>query len=138
KRWWSKFWGLRWRVKGPILAVVAVIIIGVASGGGDDDEPVTQASDDDTPAATRAPSNTPKPSNTPQPSNTPPPTATPQPPGYSFGSGAKRAGTDFVAATYRTREKPSQSCYWERLSGFGGTFGEIITNDNTDGPAVVT
>jgi hypothetical protein len=30
------------------------------------------------------------------------------------------------------------ACYWERLSGFGGTLGEIIANDiNTTGPRYV-
>lgn len=100
-----------------------------------------------TPGATDTPrpTNTPKPTNTPQPTNTPkptstpvPPTATPPPAGYSFGSGKKLVGTDALAGvTYRTRTA-AKGCYWERLTGLGGTLGEIAANDNTDGPAIVT
>ena len=39
--------------------------------------------------------------------------------------------------TYRTRVA-SSGCYFERLSGFGGALDEIIANDNTDFPAIVT
>src|SRR5690606_14520514 len=52
--------------------------------------------------------------------------------------GVKQVGVEVVAgATYRTRSARS-GCYWARLSGFGGTLDEIIANDITDGPAVVT
>jgi outer membrane murein-binding lipoprotein Lpp len=62
----------------------------------------------------------------------------PEPPGYSFGSGQKIVGADLVAsATYRTRTAAS-SCYWARLSGFGGSTADILANSNTDGPSVVT
>jgi hypothetical protein len=55
----------------------------------------------------------------------------------TFGDGTFTVGTDIQPGTYRTRSG-SPGCYWERLKGFSGTFGDIITNDNTDGPAVVT
>lgn len=55
----------------------------------------------------------------------------------TFGSGTKIVGTDIPPGTYRTRQA-SSGCYWARLSGFGGTLGEIIANENTDGPAIVT
>jgi hypothetical protein len=85
-------------------------------------------------AQTVVPTKTP----TPKPTATPaPPTATPEPPGFSFGSGKKLVGSDIAYATYRTRSA-SSGCYWERLRGLGGTFGEIVANDNTNGPAVVT
>lgn len=45
-------------------------------------------------------------------------------------------GQDIPAGTYRTRG--TSFCYWERLSGFGGSLGEIIANDITVGWAVVT
>jgi hypothetical protein len=32
----------------------------------------------------------------------------------------------------------SSGCYFERLSGLGGTFGEIIANGNASGPEIVT
>jgi hypothetical protein len=92
------------------------------------------------PAATATPL-PPPPSPTPRP---PEPTATPRPPppppqpsGSTFGSGTKIVGSDIQPGTYRTRSA-SSGCYWERLSGFGGTLDEILENDNTSGPTVVT
>jgi hypothetical protein len=32
----------------------------------------------------------------------------------------------------------SPGCYWERLSGLGGTFQEILANGNPPGPEIVT
>lgn len=55
----------------------------------------------------------------------------------SFGSGVKLVGTDVKAGTYRTRTAPD-GCYWERLSGLGGTMDEIIANEIATGYAVVT
>jgi hypothetical protein len=46
-------------------------------------------------------------------------------------------GKDIQAGTYRTRVG-SSACYYQRLSGFGGTIGEIIANNITDAPAIVT
>ena len=46
-------------------------------------------------------------------------------------------GVDIQPGTYRTRTATS-GCYWERLSGFGGTIDEIIANDFTDDTSVVT
>lgn len=65
---------------------------------------------------------------------TPAMTNTPAPP--SFGDGTWIIGSDIPAGTYRT--SGTDSCYWERISGFGGTFSEIIANDNPDGQVVVT
>jgi hypothetical protein len=43
-----------------------------------------------------------------------------------------------VPGTYRIRE-PASFCYWARLSGFGGTLGEVIANGNElNAYAVVT
>lgn len=55
----------------------------------------------------------------------------------TFGDGTHVVGTDVRAGTYRTRAD-SGGCYWARLSGFGGTLGEIIANDFGVGPQVVT
>ena len=66
--------------------------------------------------------------------NTPAYTDTPAVP--SFSDGTWIIETDIPAGTYRT--DGSDSCYWERLSGFGGTLAEIIANDNPDGQVVVT
>jgi hypothetical protein len=54
----------------------------------------------------------------------------------TFGAGTKVVGADIPAGTYRTRIG-NGGCYWERLRGFGGTFGEIIANELTDYPSVV-
>jgi hypothetical protein len=57
-------------------------------------------------------------------------------PTLSFGNGVKIVGSDIAAGTYRT--DGGESCYWERLRGFGGTMGEIIANDFGGGPKIVT
>lgn len=61
-------------------------------------------------------------------------TPTPQ---IAFSDGTYRVGTDIVAATYRSTAT-SSDCYWERLSGFGGTLGEIIANYFGSSPTYVT
>jgi hypothetical protein len=70
---------------------------------------------------------------------TPVPTATPAPkPAHAhFGDGTQVVGKDVQPGTYRTRSAPL-GCYFERLSGFGGTLGETLANENTDAPAIVT
>src|ERR1035437_4808580 len=55
----------------------------------------------------------------------------------AFSNGTFVVGTDIQPGTYRTRVG-STGCYWERLSGFGGTPGELIANDYTNATAVVT
>jgi len=54
-----------------------------------------------------------------------------------FGDGNHIVGTDIQPGTYRTR-KASSGCYYSRLNGFGGSLSEIISNENTDAPAVIT
>jgi hypothetical protein len=54
----------------------------------------------------------------------------------SFGSGTKRVGaTGINPGRYLTTT--AANCYWARLSGFGGTLEEIITNDNAPGSHVI-
>jgi len=91
-----------------------------------------------TPKPTEVPvaTSTPKPTNTPKPTEQPKPTNTPSPVVPTFGEGMKIVGTDMPPGTYRSMG--GSYCYWERLRGFGGTLGEIIANDNTTGPAIVT
>jgi len=55
----------------------------------------------------------------------------------TFGGGTLVVGKDIQAGTYRTRHDRS-GCYFARLKGFSGTLGDIIANDNTDAPVVVT
>jgi hypothetical protein len=47
-------------------------------------------------------------------------------------------GVDIAPGTYRTRGPVSRNCYYARLSGFSGTFADIIANGNAGGPAVLT
>jgi hypothetical protein len=72
-----------------------------------------------------------------QPTNPPAPTHTPAPTFAHFGDGTFEVGKDIHPGTYRTREA-SSGCYYARLKGFSGSLDDIITNDNTDAPAVVT
>jgi len=79
----------------------------------------------------------------PEPNPTEPPVLTPTPsptpdPGYkTFGDGAWIVGKDIEAGTYRSSGS-GNFCYWERLSGFGGTLQEIIANDIASARAIVT
>lgn len=62
--------------------------------------------------------------------------ATPAAPKTSFGAGTFRVGVDIAAGNYRA--PGGDLCYWARVSGFGGTLGEIIANDNVTGAAIVS
>lgn len=61
----------------------------------------------------------------------------PEDPNPHFNDGTYIIGKDVQPGTYRTR-KASDNCYYSRLSGLGGTLGEIISNENTSYPAVIT
>lgn len=87
--------------------------------------PTTQTQSQATRAPTQAP--TPKPT----------PTTKPTPTFAQFGDGTYQVGKDIQAGTYRTRAG-SSGCYYARLSGFGGKTTEIIANNITDAPAIVT
>jgi hypothetical protein len=66
--------------------------------------------------------------------------ASPAPPSskfVTFGSGTWVVGKDIQAGTYRTRHG-SSGCYFARLKGFSGALSDIIANENTNAPAVVT
>ena len=54
-----------------------------------------------------------------------------------FGDGTFVVGEDIEPRTYRARV-PSPGCYWARLSGFGGYAGDVIANEATGAPTVVT
>ena len=55
----------------------------------------------------------------------------------SFGTGTLVVGTEITAGLYRSRNAAGVFCYWERLSGFGGTSAERIANDIGGGPRLV-
>jgi hypothetical protein len=48
-----------------------------------------------------------------------------------FGAGTYQIGTEVAAGLWRNSGS-TDSCYWERLSGFGGTLDDVILNDFTD------
>ena len=64
------------------------------------------------------------------------PATTPAQPSTPFGDGEWRVGIDIAPGTYLTAG--TDSCYWQRSSGFSGTFNDILANDNPRGQAVVT
>lgn len=122
----------------PLVAGIAglialCIVVGVCSsavGGksGSSSPTATLSTSNKGSSATKAPAG---------PTATHAPTATPTPSFAHFSDGTFQVGKDIQPGTYRTRSG-SPGCYWARLSGFGGTVDEIIANDNTDAPAVVT
>ena len=54
----------------------------------------------------------------------------------TFGDGTHIVGQDVEPGTYRA--PGGEFCYWERLSGFGGSFDELISGDVPSGGTVVT
>ncbi len=52
--------------------------------------------------------------------------------GDTLVSGMYLVGTDIQPGTYKGKVE-SGSCYWARLRGVGGTFRDIIANDNATG-----
>lgn len=88
-------------------------------------------------AATAAATLTPEPTAKPKATPTPAPTPKPTPAARTFDDGDWIVGDDIKPGTYRLRDEPFL-CYWERLSGFGGSLGEIIANGNESSYAIVT
>lgn len=65
---------------------------------------------------------------TPTPPGPAPPTPTPPGgPSAAFGPGIHLVGTEIAAGRYFS--DPRSNCYWQRLSGLGGTLSDIIAND---------
>ncbi len=52
-----------------------------------------------------------------------------RPPGArtQFGAGTYLVGSEVAAGRYFS--DPTSACYWERLSGLGGSFGEVLANE---------
>lgn len=86
------------------------------------------------PAVTATSRPKPSPTATATPPVKPTPTAVPY---AQFGDGTYVVGTDIQPGTYRTRVA-SSNCYYARLRGFGGTIDDIIANNNTEAPTVIT
>jgi hypothetical protein len=146
---WISSGGFKRLFLGGLLPALAIIFVVVAATGGGKDSgqkdegaalPDAASASGDDRVQTQAPQSTaaPRPTETPRPSATPaPPTRTPEPAGYSFTDGTKLVPSEVQATTYRRRQGGG-NCYWARLSGLGGTLGEIIANQNTSDSEVVT
>lgn len=101
-------------------------------------KPETAADNAPEVSASRTAIPTPEDRPTPSPVAEPTPTPAAEPTFKVFGDGTQIVGEDVSSGTYRLRE-PAFFCYWARLSGFGGTLGEILANENVvDGYAVVS
>ena len=61
---------------------------------------------------------------------------TPPEPATTFTDGTHMVGSDIRPGTYRN--EGNETCYWARLSGFGGTVEDIIANGNPRGQGFVT
>lgn len=119
----------RWSVKAKAIAIGVVLALAVVGGVAVASAPKSSPSANvglTSPAATPSAALA-----------SPSPISSPKPQFVTFGSGTLVVGKDIKAGTYRTRHD-SQGCYFARLKGFGGTLGDILANDNTDAPAVVT
>jgi len=92
-----------------------------------------------TPAPTLTQTATPQPTAQPTAAPTPAPTAAPPPAGprTTFTDGTYVVGSEVAPGTYRNSSS-SSGCYWERLSGFGGSTDEIIANNFTQSRQLVT
>ena len=116
-----------WLIIG-VVVLVLIVISAIASQAGNGSQ-----STKTTPQATQSVGASKQPT-------TQPPTPTPRPTTVTypqFGDGTFVVGKDIQPGTYRTREA-SSGCYYARLSGFGGISDQIIANNNTDAPAIVT
>jgi hypothetical protein len=139
----------RKRVALPIAAGLLFVGVGIGAGGGDDTKSKASAHPTATVTAKAADLRV---ANKPAPKVTVTVTATktvtakpkkkPAPKGATIpGEGTFVVGSDIKAGTYKTagaEESVIPNCYWARLKGTSGTFKDIITNSNSDGPTTVT
>ncbi len=123
----SGVWSPSWRSLKLLLAPMAIALVTAFLA-------VACASDAPEPAATTgpAPTATPKPSPEPAATTGPAPTTTSE---SGFGDGTWIVGTDVGPGIYAAAG--GTLCYWSRLSGFGGSLGEIIANELSAGRTVV-
>ena len=125
------------------IVVLVFIVIGAIASGTNSNQPTTTTTQATQPAST---------GQQPQPTTQPPTPTSQQAATHNsatnsyittaitypqFGDGTFVVGQDIQPGTYRT-QVASPGCYYARLSGFGGTIGDIIANANTDAPAIVT
>ncbi len=126
-------------MKWMILALVVALAAGACSGLANPTPSPTAVSASQA-ALTRAPSQATIPTAAPTSATVVPstmPTAASTGESREFGDGTFVVGKDIRPGTYRARV-PSPGCYWARLSGFGGYAGDVIANEATGAPTVVT
>jgi hypothetical protein len=135
--------GIKWAITGGIglFWLVLLVVSAAGSGGNGTSNTASNQTAASSPARAATPSAAPtaKPTTTPTAAATtkPTPTPPPKPQFATFQDGTFIVGTDIQPGTYRTRSGPS-GCYFARLKGFGGSLDDILANENTDAPAVVT
>lgn len=112
--------------------IVLVIVIVAAASGGSKGSPTTSNESQATQQANQS-----NPTQAPQATHAPQPTPKPTVSYAHFDDGTYQVGKDIQPGTYRTRVG-SSNCYYERLKGFSGSVDDIIANDDTDAPAIVT
>lgn len=127
------------------LVAICVVIVGIvfaAAGGSSNNAPSLSTADQQATAADIATAeaiqtvNANQNTSSSQPIATAVPT-TPTPTFATFSDGTYQVGTDIQPGTYRT-QTGSPGCYYARLKGFGGTNDDILANNLTDYPAIVT
>ncbi len=122
----------RWIALAAIVLIVIISVIANGSHGsspGASVTPTAQPTQATTQAATTA---TTQAQPTSQPTQKP---TTPAPTFITFGDGIFQVGKDIQPGTYRTRQG-STNCYYARLKSFDTQA--IISNNNTDAPAIIT
>jgi hypothetical protein len=112
--------------RGAFVVGVGLLVAGGVTGCG-------SSSKKSSSATTAAPSTTAAASTT----AAPPPPTTAKSQFTTFGDGTYMVGKTVQAGTYRA-PGPGDNCYWERLSGFSGSTSDIIANNNTGDPSVIT
>lgn len=136
---WRKFRGLPTWVQ--VVSWIGLVVLIGAAGSSDDGKETVSAgpSTSQVTATTTAPATsatTSAPVTTRATTTTVAVTTTVGGPKTSFGTGTHRVGSDIAPGTYTA--PGGSSCYWARLSGFGGSVGDIIANSIGAGSQVAT
>ena len=132
-----------WRVFAAIATGIAwfvlIIVVGAVAGSGEEEDNPKEVSAMPSPTVTES---TPTPqlqrTEAPTPTSTPIPEPTPtlEPTPQGIGDGTYIVGQDAAPGDYWA--PGGDFCYWERLSGFGGSLDEILANDASSGSQIVT
>ena len=119
-----------------LVILIAIIVAAASAGGNSNPNTASQATQPAQATQAVQPTQAPTTATTaPTQVPTPKPTAKPAPTFRTFSDGMFAVGKDIQPGTYRTRVG-STGCYYARLSAFDTNA--IISNNNTDAPAVIT